>query len=395
MAKDPNEYKLWRAALRGEKIDYPKDQPPSGYWRQNTSKGVELVAVWRDENGIVRAWRSLYGNGQKLEGGLSIGEELSKAFSYPVPYQIWTEAKAGKPLPPEYQTRLTMKEAADGAMWTEALGKARAGKDVEPEREFPSIKQQAIAKEAAVTIPPDYYKPAQTPLEMAQEPNPRAVIGDNKPPEELTPDQVLANRVKKVASNFQDFLAKIGGKIKTKAEADVAGNYATKFGEFKSSAEAQHKVEKEPHLLAGREVDAKWLPTARAADAHRICVLKYAKVWADAERNAREEEARKANEIALQTALKEAQITGEPVERIAGVQAEKVTFGTAKTISARAKTIWQVAEPALYFDFLAEKCPEAFKEVVEVLQKIANRQKAAAVSPRPPGLVEKEQETLR
>ena len=375
------EYRLWYAALRGEKIDYPKDQPPSGRWR---TKGGDLVATWRDENGKIFAWtsRAIHGHGERLEGGHSIGETFSEAFSYPVPYKLWDQVKAGAPWPPEYKTRLTVKEAQAGTMWTEALGRARAGQDARYSRAWGEIRGRAAE---AVEVPFLWPRPD----------NPRAVPGDNNPPADLTPDQVLANRVKKVASNFQDFLAKIGGKIKTKAEADVAGNYATKFGEFKSSAEAQHKVEKEPHLLAGREVDAKWLPTARAADAHRVAVLKYAKVWTDAEQSAREEEARKANEIERQAALKEAQITGEPVERIAEVQAEKVTFGTAKSISVRAKTFWQVIDAQSYLSYLSLKCPEAHKEVVAAMQKIANRQKSAAVSPIPNGLVEKEQETLR
>jgi hypothetical protein len=372
------EYKLWYAALRGEKIDYPADQPPSGRWR---TKGGDLVATWRDENGKILAWtsRAIHGHGQKLEGGHSIGETFSEAFSYPVPYKLWDEVKGGKPWPPEYKTRLTVKEATAGTMWTVEMGRARAGQDVEPEREFPSIKQQMIAKETAVTMPD----------------NPRAVTGDNSPPADLTPDQALAARVRKVASNFQDFLAKIGGKIKTKAEAGVAANYATKFGEFKSLAEVQHKVEKEPFLSKGREVDARWLPTARDAESHRAAVLKYAKVWTDAEQAAREEEARKANEIARQAALKEAQITGEPVEAIAEVKAEKVSIGTAKAITGRAKTIWQVTDSEAYFFYLRKTCPEAFKDVIAAMQKLANAQKSAKVEPRPPGLTEKEQETLR
>ena len=381
MAKDAHEYDNWYAALRGEKVDYPADQPPSGRWR---TKGGDLVATWRDENGKILAWtsRAIHGHGQKLEGGHSIGETFSEAFSYPVPYKLWDEVKGGKPWPPWYKTRLTVKEATAGTMWTEALGRARAGQDVEPNATDMPAKS-------------DYYKPAQTPLEMAQEPNPRAVAGDNSPPADLTPDQALAARVKKVASNFQDFLAKIGGKIKTKAEADVAANYATKFGDFKSLAEARHKVEKEPFLSKGREVDARWLPTARDAESHRAAVLKYAKVWSDAEKAAREEEARKANEIARQAAEAEARITGEPVKAIAEVKAEKVSIGTAKAITGRAKTIWQVTDSEAYFFYLRKTCPEAFKDVIAAMQKLANAQKSARVEPRPPGLTEKEQETLR
>ena len=362
MSQNTSNYEIWYAALKGQRLPWPKDAPPAGYWRQGTSKGQELIAIWY-EGGVCKAWRSLFGNGQKLEGGASIGEELSKCFSFPVPYAIWQDAKTGKtPLPPEFLTRLTGKEIEAGVICTQELGLTKLNQG--PEQE-----------------------------DGAE--NPRAIIGGNAPPVDLTPDQVLAARVRKVAANFQDFLAKIGGKIKTKAEADVAANYATKFGEFKSLAEVQHKVEKEPFLSKGREVDARWLPTARDAESHRAAVLKYAKVWTDAEQAAREEEARKANEIARQAALKEAQITGEPVEAIAEVKAEKVSIGTAKAITGRAKTIWQVTDSEAYFFYLRKTCPEAFKDVIAAMQKLANAQKSAKVEPRPPGLTEKEQETLR
>src|SRR5208337_2563664 len=268
------------------------------------TKGGDLVATWQEEDGRICAWtsRAIHGHGQKLEGGHSIGETFSEAFSYPVPYKLWDEVKKGAPWPPEYKTRLTVKEATAGTIWTVELGRARAGQDVEPDTSQSAADKAWAAQNAKVLEDAEKAWAAQKASEPHQEPNPRAVAGDNNPPVDLTPDQVLAARVRKVASNFQDFLAKIGGKIKTKAEADTAGNYATKFGEFKSLAEAQHKVEKGPFLSKGREVDARWLPTARDAESHRATVLKYAEAWSDAEKAAREEDARKTNETARKAA---------------------------------------------------------------------------------------------
>lgn len=284
--------------------------------------------------------------------------------------------------PAIYLTRLTTKELQAGVIWTEALGRARAGQDVEPETALEGS-CPVQAKAAGVQFP------------QPQPDNPRAVIGGNNPPEDLTPDQVLANRVKKVAANFKDFLVKIGGVIKTKAEADTAGNYSTKFLEFASMARKQHKVEKAPIIEAGRAVDARWLRTAEAAEAASADVIKSVKPWIDAEKVVREEEARKANEIVRQAALKEAQTTGEPVERPAEVKAEPVTFGTSKSIKERTKTTWQVTNSEAYFFYLRKTCPEAFKDVIAAMQKLANAQKSAKVEPRPPGLSEKEVETMR
>src|SRR5208337_2846100 len=88
-------------------------------------------------DGEVCSWssRAAYGHGQKLKGGRSIGEIYSEAFSYPVPYKLWDEVKKGAPWPPEYRTRLTVKEATAGTMWTVEMGRARAGQDVEPEKD--------------------------------------------------------------------------------------------------------------------------------------------------------------------------------------------------------------------------------------------------------------------
>jgi len=191
----------------------------------------------------------------------------------------------------------------------------------------------------------DYYKPAQTPLEMAPRTQSARGRWRYSPPADLTPDQALAARVKKVASNFQDFLAKIGGKIKTKAEADVAANYATKFGDFKSLAEAPHKVEKEPFLSKGREVDARWLPTARRCG---ISPRRRAEICESLVRR-RKSGARGRGPQGQRDRAPSRRGRGqdhrEPVDAIAEVKAEKVSIGTAKAITGRAKTIWQVTDP--------------------------------------------------
>ena len=365
-----DQYKLWYDALAGKSIDFPAAEPASGYWRNPTNKGPELVAIWRDENGAIHAKRSIYGDGKRLDGGMEIGTELGQCFRYPIPYALYQKIdaaiKAGieQPWPPEYKTRLTMKEIEAGVMWTPALGKIKLGEDVDPQEEAG---------------------------------NPRAIVGGNNPPEELTEDQTLAARVKKVATSFKDFLAKIGGKIATKADADTAANFATKFQEFKTLAEAKHKVEKEPHLIAGREVDTKWFSIRDEATAQRALVLKEAKVFTDAEQARRNEEARIANEKIREAnfaAERAAAVDGTPVEKIEEVKAEKVIIGTARSIGSRGRTIWKVTTPLDYAAYVYRVSPGAFEEVTAALQKIANRQKSAKVSPIPPGLTEQEESKL-
>lgn len=55
--------------------------------------------------------------------------------------------------------------------------------------------------------------------------------------------------------------------VKDQETADRVGIWAKKLAEIEARAEARRVVEKEPHLTASREVDARWKPVTSRADA--------------------------------------------------------------------------------------------------------------------------------
>jgi hypothetical protein len=88
-------------------------------------------------------------------------------------------------------------------------------------------------------------------------------VGENAPPE-----VVVAETITELLHELNRWLSGIGGKVETQEHADTAANYASRFSELQKEAVTKHKAEKEPHLQAGRNTDAKWKPIqTSAADA--------------------------------------------------------------------------------------------------------------------------------
>lgn len=95
--------------------------------------------------------------------------------------------------------------------------------------------------------------PDGTPLKKDQ----RGGMGDNAPPEGSV-EALLAEAAGHLESARN--LVKAGG-AKTEEDADIASNLAKTLTETKSKIVAAHKVEKQPWLDGGREVDNKFFPT--------------------------------------------------------------------------------------------------------------------------------------
>lgn len=120
--------------------------------------------------------------------------------------------------------------------------------------------------------------------------------------------------------------------IGSKVECDMAANWRAKLLELRKRAESEHKAEKQPHLDAGRAVDAKYKPlidiAADAADSLRNALTRYmaaeeAKLRAAeaAQRKAAEEAARKAREAAAAKGVPEPEDVPLPSPEPVRVQA--------------------------------------------------------------------------
>lgn len=97
--------------------------------------------------------------------------------------------------------------------------------------------------------------PGTAPAEEAGE-------GHNQPPEGF---EDLAKSIAEQAAEAEAWLK--DRKIESQAEADECEKRANDFSKLKRQAETEHKSEKEPHLVAGRGVDAKYKPLIARAEA--------------------------------------------------------------------------------------------------------------------------------
>jgi hypothetical protein len=335
------------------------------------------LAIWRDGGGALCCKRSIFGDGSKMTAD-EIDELISgPARHFPISYDLYLAVtRDGKPWPTEHTTRLTVAEEKAGVVWTEELGRAKLGvenrrylDDLSKYRSATEIETHAVETSGELTSPTDDSRElgdARAATLASPPDNPRAVIGGNQPPE-LTPAEALAARLNAVSADVVKWLGEIGGEPRTKIEADLLADYASKFSELKCLAETEHKIAKEPHLSAGRAVDALWFPLRDKASSLRKRCFDIADKWINAETARRAEEARKANEEARRRAAEAARETGSSAETVAEVKAEPVRIGNARTVSQRARAVYRVTDLQAGAAYIAAmgNPPTEFADVIE------------------------------
>lgn len=140
----------------------------------------------------------------------------------------------------------------------------------------------------------------------------------------------------------KDFLD--GQPVETQGQADAIGRIVGEVKRIKKDADEARKAEKEPHLEAGRAVDAKWKPLAERADTILTAAQKpltaYLHKLAEEQREAaikgREEAAAKAQEAIAASRAAEGSI--EAVERVRELEkaADKAAKEAARAGKAKA-----------------------------------------------------------
>ena len=340
LSTNAHPWERWQAALRGEKLDLgERGNPPWGYFRFPVNGGrQEAVAIWRDESGNLQCLRNVFGDGSGMSA-----EQIDDLFAnehYAIPHAIFAAVfDRGEPWPEIYTTRLRTKDISAGVIWTEAWARAQLAANVETHDD---------------------------------QGNPRAKIGGNDPPPDLSPDQALAARILNIGKQLAAWLATIGGKATTQEQADMLGNYANKFKDCENEAVAAHKVEKQPHLDAGRDVDAKWFgPVRDKAIASRTRALALIGEYTKAEDARRAEAASVANEAArkaAEIAAKSADVAPEPVPEIIP---EKVKVSTVRG-GARTAPVWTVTDLPAFVAYCAKLTPPP-PDLVEACDKLARK----------------------
>lgn len=193
---------------------------------------------------------------------------------------------------------------------------------------------------------------------------------------EQTPDEALAAELAKQQKAAREWLTKLGHKPATQEEADKAANFGTEFGAIETKAEKARKAEKEPHLEAGRKIDAKWnaikdpaavaktwakglsgdfikAEDARRKEAARIENERLAKEHADAVAKAKREAEEAAAAMPIGCDLPPVELPPEPAPVVAP---EPVKVGTGARWSSLVKReVWEVVDVKSLLHFLADR----------------------------------------
>jgi hypothetical protein len=346
-AKETDQLRYWREALEGKCIETEKGSPRAGYYRDQSGKAV--YAIWYVD-GIVQCETNKY----RDRGESMTADQIDEAFGwicrYPIPFELYSEAIAGKHLPPEYCTRLSLKEIQACVAWTPALGK-----------------QKLVAKDI------------ETFDENGQE---RPGIGHNNPPEALPPDQALAKRIHDLGVQLKACLDKIGGAPKTQAEAEILAGYANKFKDFENDAVTAHKAEKQPFLDGGRAVDAKWFaPVRDKASASRAKIVTIIHAFEDAENARLAEEARIANEAAKKAAEASARTLDDVPPTAPEIVPEKAKVSSLRGGTRKVEPIITDLKAFLTYCAMLNTIPP---DIAEAAERVARKFKAAGV--KAPGM---------
>lgn len=83
-------------------------------------------------------------------------------------------------------------------------------------------------------------------------------VGHNNPPADAS--ATIQEQIEAAKAGIVDYAKITDDEMSAKAQS-----LRSRLLELKGQAEKAHKAEKEPHLKAGRDVDAKWLPAAKDA----------------------------------------------------------------------------------------------------------------------------------
>ena len=176
------------------------------------------------------------------------------------------------------------------------------------------------------------------------------------------------------------------GKVTTQEHATKAGNFADAFAKLENASDEKRKSEKEPHLEAGRAVDAKWQPIVKRAGELKAYAKKTTEPFLIAEkaRLAAEEkaaaEARAKAAREAEEARRQAEATGAPPPVVdpPSLPAPPPAKAKAGKVHLRSVTKHEIVDLRTVLEFLA-KMNQPPAELRDVAQVIVNRMRNAGV----------------
>jgi hypothetical protein len=185
-------------------------------------------------------------------------------------------------------------------------------------------------------------------------------------------------------------------KVTTQAQADKVAIWAKRLTSIKTRAEGFHKVEKQPHLDAGRAVDDKWRDLKSEPDELAKKLKLHIKPFLQEQIRAEEERQRKAREEAerlrsereaeLHAQIQAAQSAEQPnadevdalvkdIERLANapvdIETRKISAGrTGARVSMRTEKVGVVTD---YAKAAAALVAMRHKDLIEIIDTLAKR----------------------
>jgi hypothetical protein len=231
---------------------------------------------------------------------------------------------------------------------------------------------------------------------------------------DLPPHEAAAAALAEQQRSAKEWLTTLGHKPTTQEEADKASNYADEFAKISKRSDKARVDEKEPHLVAGRTVDARWKPIIDGAEKAKVWAKSLSEEFVRTEAARRAEEARIANEkaaaeyakakaMADEQAKKDAALIAKGVvvpqmaplvvELLKTVVPEAVKIGTGSRRQSLVKRDeWEIEDTKAFFIWLSEQnnIPE---ELLLAAEKYARR--LAMDGMKIPGMKKTVVETIR
>lgn len=206
-----------------------------------------------------------------------------------------------------------------------------------------------------------------------------AAIGPVQDPDK-PPHEAAAAELAWLRDQATAWIKEIGA-VKTQEQADKCGAFADAFAKIETKATAAHKIEKAPHLEAGRLVDSKWKATIEKADECKRWSKKASESFLIAERNRLAEEARKAEaeRVRIAAEAERARIEAEKASAPPPVDPEpapvappppvKAKAGTGRGVTLRTRTINEITDRRALLAYIADLniWPGDFEAVLKVM----------------------------
>lgn len=328
-AADPNDWSVWTALLKSGGSPKPDSEVSTGYWRlPNGTAGTALpIATYFYAPDDARPDKG-----------------------------VWMATVKGRDI-----------DQGDGEEWLQFVASR-----------WPKLKAVTDGDyEAALSTG---MWPDGTPVEK------RDGIGGNSPPEGSV-EALLAEAAGHLESAGNLIKA---GAAKTEADADLAANLAKTLTETKSKVIAAHKVEKQPHLDAGRKVDDRFFPTRdKLDDITRMLKAKVINPW-----QVEQDRIRREAEAAAKAAADAAAAAGRAAEPPPSVDAPKVTAGSrGRKVSLVTVRYAEITDHEAFAAFLGKTKSVVIMSALEQAANALARNYAEGETPAPGVIVRSRQES--